>query len=189
MTKKEANKKAINKAVQYSKKLADNNKFRYKNYGETDHACPICHKKTKVKGFNCIGFPTACFAHGAGDPKMLRNCRKNNGAGLGNNYTLNHNIKANWLNHNGKNWKYITNHGKLGGKSIAQSRLKAGDILLGYDKYGNYKHTMMYIGNGKIRDARSSGTKAKQISVHTYKSACQILHITRAFRYTGRGRY
>lgn len=184
-----ANQKAINAAVQFAKDTANNNKYGYKVYNKTDHKCPICHPSTKVKGFNCIGFVAACFAHGAGDSRLLANCKNNNGSALGNNATLTNVTLTSWRKKNGAKWEMITNGGARNGKDIAASKLKAGDVLIGYNRSGKYQHTMLYIGNGKIIDAVSSGSKPGQISQHDYATRCKSLYITRAFRYTGGGRY
>lgn len=181
-----ANKQAIDAAVEWAKKIAADNTYGYKKYGTTDHACHICHPNSS-KGFNCIGLVCAAYAHGAGDKRMLKNCKKNNGAGLGNNATLNKNIEENWHRKNGPDWKYITNKGKLGGKKISRARLKKGDVLICYDKNGKYKHIAFYIGGGKIIDAVNREGKANDIKIRKYSDLSS--RATRAFRYTGTGKF
>lgn len=183
------NEKAIDAAIAFGKSIANSNIYGYKKYDSTDHACPICHTKTKVKGFNCIGFVASCFAHGAGDAKMLANCKANNGSALGNNATLTSVTVESWRKKCGKDWKMITNGGAKNGKDIPTSSLKKGDILIGYDSKGKYKHTMLYIGSGKLLDAVSSGSKANQIAERSYSTRCKAMCITRAFRYTGKGKF
>lgn len=186
---KTPNQKAIEGAVAYAKQIANNNTYGYKRYDSTDHMCPICHPKTKVKGFNCIGLVAACFAHGAGDKKILANCKANNGSALGNNATLTKVTLDSWRKKNGNSWIMITNGGKKNGADISTSKLKAGDVLIGYNSKGKYQHTMLYIGGGQIVDAVSSGGKSSQISIHNYSTRAKSLRITRAFRYTGVGKY
>lgn len=189
MPTKTPNEKAIDGAVAFGKSIANSNIYGYKKYDSTDHACPICHTKTKVKGFNCIGFVASCFAHGAGDKKILANCKANNGSALGNNVTLTSVTEESWKKKCGNDWKMITNGGAKNGKDIPTSSLKKGDILIGYDSKGKYKHTMLYIGSGKLLDAVSSGSKANQIAERSYSTRCNAMCITRAFRYTGKGKF
>ena len=186
---KTPNQKAIEAAVDYAKSLATNNTYGYKHYDKTDHMCPICHPKTKVKGFNCIGLVAACFAHGAGDKTLLANCNKNNGSALGNNATLTEVTEASWRKKNGSNWTMISSGSAKNSKSLDVSKLKTGDVLIGYDTKGKYKHTMIYIGGGKIVDAKSSGAKADQIGIRNYSSRATNMRISRAFRYTGGGKF
>lgn len=186
---KTANQKAIEAAVEYAKYLAANNNIGYKYYDKTDHMCPICHPGTKVKGFNCIGLVAACYAHGAGDAKMLANCKKNNGSALGNNVTLTSVTLDSWRAKNGNSWTMISSGTAKNSKSLSVDKLKAGDILIGYDSKGKYKHTMIYIGGGKLVDAKSSGTKAEQIGIRNYTTRASNMRISRAFRYTGEGRF
>lgn len=186
---KTPNQKAIEAAVAYAKSLAANNTYGYKHYDKTDHMCPICHPKTKVKGFNCIGLVAACFAHGAGDRTILNNCNKNNGSALGNNATLTEVTEASWRKKNGASWTMISSGSAKNSKSLDVSKLKAGDVLIGYDTKGKYKHTMIYIGDGKLVDAKSSGAKADQIGIRNYSSRATNMRISRAFRYTGGGKF
>lgn len=186
---KTPNQKAIEAAVEYAKYLAANNNLGYKHYDKTDHMCPICHPSTKVKGFNCIGLVAACFAHGAGDKTLLANCNKNNGSALGNNVTLTNVSLDSWRKKNGANWTMISSGSAKNSKSLDVSKLKAGDVLIGYDTKGKYKHTMIYIGNGKLVDAKSSGAKADQIGIRNYTTRATNMRISRAFRYTGGGKF
>lgn len=178
-----ATEKAINGAVEFAKALAASSAYGYKRFDSTDHACPICHPKTKVKGFNCIGLVAACYGHGAKDKTVLANCTKSNGSALGNNATLTEVTEASWKKKNGPNWTMISNGGAKNGASIPQEKLQKGDVLIGYDTKGKYKHTMIYIGGGKLIDAVSSGTKANQIAERSYQTRLKQMRITRAFRY------
>lgn len=186
---KTANQKAIEAAVAYAKSLASNNNLGYKKYDKTDHMCPVCHPKTKVKGYNCIGLAAACYAHGAGDAKILTNCKNNNGSALGNNKTLTSVTLESWKKKNGPNWTMISSGTAKNSKSLAVSKLKAGDILIGYTTKGQYKHVMVYIGDGKVVDAISSGKKADQIGIRNYSTRTNSMRISRAFRYTGKGKF
>lgn len=178
-----ANQKARRAAVAWAKKIAADNRYGYKFY-DKNHSCPFCHPG-EPKGFSCIGLVTAAYAHGAEDPTMKRNCSKNNGAGFGNNYTFTHNLKSNWLKHNGKHWKLITNGGAQGGKDVPRAKLWIGDVLVCYDGKGKYKHLAIYVGKGMIVDATSS----RGVKVRSYAELCRSLHVSRVFRYTGKGKY
>lgn len=178
---------AIDGAIAFGKKIANDNSFGYKKFDSTDHACPVCHPSTKVKGYNCIGFVAACYGHGAKDPKVLANCKANNGSALGNNATLTNVTLESWRKKNGDNWDMVTNGGAKNGKSIPVIDLKKGDVLIGFDTKGKYKHTMLYIGGGKLLDAVSSGNKSNHIAERDYSMRIKSMRITRAFRYNLRG--
>lgn len=135
----------------WAENLALDNSYKYKHYAQ-NHSCHICHPRSP-KGYNCIGLVCAAYAHGAGIEKMKKNCAKDNGAGLGNNYTLEHNVEANWIKKNGLGWAYKV----APGKKFTASQMRRGDILICYDAKGVYKHVALYVGRGYIVDAKSSG--------------------------------
>ncbi|NLC25592.1 MAG: hypothetical protein GX777_03085 [Fastidiosipila sp.] len=167
------------KAVAWAVKIANDNTYGYKKWTSNvkTHQCPICHPKSG-KGWNCIGFVTASFFHGAGIKTI-----KCSNAGLGNNKFFTKVTQASWRARNGKAWKLISNNGKKGGKSIAVSKLQKGDVLICYDGKGIYKHLALYIGNGKI--VHSANPK-DGILTTSYSGLAKRQHVTRAFRYTGK---
>ena len=171
------------KAVQWAKEIAKGGKYTYKKWSDKNkktQQCPICHKlKGKYKGWNCIGFVSACFHHGAGVKTVECSCR-----GIGTSGFLTKVTLASWKKRNGKDWKLVTNGGKKGGADIPASKLAAGDIVLCYDAKGSFHHVVLYTGGGKYIDC--TNTSKKHIAERAYTNLCKRYHVTRAFRYTGK---
>lgn len=170
------------KAIAWGRKIAKDGSYKYVLWtkDKKTHLCPVCHPELKGKyhGWQCIGFVTACWYHGAG----LR-CIKCECNGLGTNNFFTKVTEESWRKRNGKDWKMITNGGKKGGKSIPLEKLKAGDILICYDAKGVFHHIVMYTGNGMYIEC-TRGRKP-QIGERPM-SKLSKKHITRAFRYTGK---
>ena len=158
-----AHDKCIDSVCNFARKYANDNSYSYKKWtsDKKTHQCPICHPNSG-KGWNCIGFVSACFYHGGG-VKTVK-CAND---GLGNNAFFDKLTPDKWRARNGKEWIEVKNR-------------KKGDILICY-RDGKYKHTALYLGNGKIADATSSrGIKIRNYSeLKNYKK--------RIFRYTGHG--
>ena len=157
-----ATKTVQDKAVDWAKKIANDNTFKYVAQTKSDspaNHCAICKKvasSSKYHGFNCIRFVGAAYYHGAGVPiksadhklvstemanKMLRATPTNA-------------LKL-WTDRNGAGWTLIKN----GNKKIPQRMLKKGDVLICYDKEGSsatYKHMAIYDGDGMISDAANA---------------------------------
>ena len=170
------------KAVEWGRKIIEDGSYGYKYWKDNDkktHQCPVCHPdlKGKYHAWQCIGFVTACWYHGAG----LR-CIKCECNGLGTNNFFTNITEEKWKKRNGKDWKMITNGGSKGGKSIDQSKLKKGDILICYDEKGVFHHIVMYTGNGMYMDCTHG--KIPHCGERPM-SKLSKKHITRAFRYTG----
>ena len=169
------------KAVACGKEIIKGGKYKYKKWNNKDKKtkqCPICHKLTgKYKGWNCIGFVSACFHHGAGLP-ITCSC-----SGIGTDSFFTKVTEASWKKRNGSGWKMITNGGSKGGADISTSKLIAGDVLICYDGNGKFKHIAIYSGNGKIIE--STKTRTPNVGERTYKDLCGRHHVTRAFRYVG----
>ena len=89
-----------------------------------------------------------------------------------------------WKKRNGENWKMISNGGKKNGTSIDASKLQEGDALLCYDDDGDWKHIVLYSGDGKYID--DTNGKTPNIAERSYSDLIKKRHVTRAFRYTGR---
>lgn len=168
------------KAVDWAIKTAKGKQYKYKKWKNSDNKtkqCPICNKLTgKYKGWNCIGFITAAYFHGAGLKHIKCSC-----SGLGVNKFYTNVTEKSWQTRNGKRWNMISNNGSKGGKSIPSSKLKKGDVLLCYDAKGVYKHMAMYIGDGKYIDSTSG--RIPNIGIRTYASLSKRMRVTRAFRW------
>ena len=171
------------KAVKWAKEIAKGGKYTYKHWNNKDKKtkmCPICHPslKGKYKGWNCIGFVSACLYHGAGLKNIECSCK---GIGTDNFFTK-VTLKS-WQKRNGKDWVMITNGGTKGGGDIPASRLKAGDVVLCYDSKGKFHHVVLFTGNGRYIDC--TNTSKKHIGERAYSNLCKRYHVTRAFRYVG----
>ena len=170
------------KAVAWAKKIAKNGGYTYKKFdvhNKKTKQCPICHKLTgKYKGWNCIGFVSAAFYHGAGLKSIKCAC---NGIGVDSFFTK---VTLNsWTKRNGAGWKMVTNGGSKGGADIPASKLLAGDALICYDKKGKFHHIALYIGGSKYIDC--TNTSKNHIATRPYSKLCGKYHVTRAFRYVG----
>ena len=151
------NEEAIDAAVDWGIKIAEDDSFTY-GTGKRAHryGCYFCetnvgprlNKKGKSlvnghsyeKTYCCNPFVHACYAHGAGDPAMLKACRSGSGIAM----TV----------------KSFTRYGcwEYEGK-VSRGDLKKGDVLV------RSNHVMMYIGDGKIVHAGGGGWSADSIRV------------------------
>lgn len=181
ITQKPAVQTKAQKAVAWGKSIIKGGGYKYKKWNNKDKKtkqCPICHKLTgKYKGWNCIGFVSACFFHGAGVKSVTCSC-----SGIGTDSFFTKVTEASWKKRNGNSWKMITNGGSKGGADIPASKLIAGDVLICYDGNGKFKHIALYAGDGKILE--STKTRTPNVGERTYKDLCGRHHVTRAFRYT-----
>lgn len=96
-------------AVAWAKKIAKNGGYTYKHWQNNDKKtklCPICHPnlKGKYKGWNCIGFVTAAYYHGAGMKNLTCSC-----SGLGTDGFFTKVTLASWKKRNGNDWTIVTN--------------------------------------------------------------------------------
>ena len=174
------------KMVSWAKKIAADNSYHYvvyKSNNSKTKECPICknHSKGKYHGWNCIGFAFASWRHGAGIK-----CKCNN-------HVINNSIWDDILkaktdaaalkiarNHIGINDIKVIRNKK---KNIPKSSLKAGDICGRFNSKNHCEHIFLYIGDGKMADARGSNGKVannNQISVRN-TNTCKV-----AIRYTGK---
>ena len=173
--------KQAEKAVAWARSIAKGGKYTYKKFNNKDKKtkqCPICHKLTgKYKGWNCIGFVSACWYHGAGLKQIKCAC---NGIGTDSFFTK---VTAkSWADRNGKGWQMIGN-GSKGGADIPASQLIAGDTLICYDGSGKFHHIALYTGNNKYID--DTNTTTPHIAERPYTRLTNKYHVTRAFRYVG----
>lgn len=96
-------------AVAWAKKIAKSGDYTYKHWKNKDKKtklCPICHPKLKgkYKGWNCIGFVTAAYFHGAKMKNIKCSC-----SGIGTDGFLTKVTLASWKKRNGNDWIIITN--------------------------------------------------------------------------------
>lgn len=167
------------KAVEWALKIAKSKKYGYKKWTKkaNTHKCPICHPKSGM-GWNCIGFISAAWHHGAGLKNIKCACNGIGTDGFFDKVTL-----ESWVKRNGKGWKLITNGEGKGGKDIPYSSLIMGDIVVCYDGDGNFHHIAMITRPGYYIDC--TNTSEDHIAERPYTKLCGKYHVTRAFRYTG----
>ena len=157
----------IDKVIAWATKIATDDTYHYVTQNTTNtktRKCCICegYPHGKYHGWNCIRFVGAAYYHGGGVPikagshtlvtyamanKMLKGSADN--------------ASALWKDRNGDGWSVIMN----GRKAIPASMLKAGDVVICFDKTGSnavYKHMVLYIGDGYMIDATSSHGIAKR---------------------------
>ena len=170
------------KANQWATNIANSGKYSYKVYNDNPntHKCPICYPGSG-NGWNCIGFATACWRHGAGI-----SCRCSCDTiydALGDKLLRSTNAEATRLVQNALGIANIQVVSNGGGTPIPLSKLKAGDLLILYD--GNeYAHMAYYMGNGKYADS-ARGHNPTILANLTVSSSMQK-QIKLAIRYTGK---
>lgn len=163
-----------------AKEIADSKKYKYVYYSDKyGSECAICHPHDgKNKGWQCIGFTCACYRHGGG---IDMKCRCDVITDQIYNKLLNvslSNAKSIVRERLGnKNFTVIRN----GGKAISTSKLKKGDWIAYYTS-GGYKHTAIWLGDGKIADCTSGRKQQIKYGVKAYKS----MTIKFAIRYKGK---
>ena len=170
------------KANQWATNIANSGKYSYKVYNDNPntHKCPICYPGSG-NGWNCIGFATACWRHGAGI-----SCRCSCDTiydALGDRLLRSTNAEATRLVQNALGIANIQVVSNGGGTPIPLSKLKAGDLLILYD--GNeYAHMAYYMGNGKYADSARghNPTILANLTVSSYMQK----QIKLAIRYTGK---
>lgn len=159
------NEEAIDAAIEWGVSIAEDNSFNY-GTGERAHknGCYFCGTnigpvknnkgKSKTKGHSyektycCNTFVTACFAHGAGDPEIMKLCS------AGNSLDMTEDSFASY-----GSWESV-------GKPSMGNLIK-GDVLVGNRSIGSSTshHMALYIGNGQIVQAKRSGWDAESITV------------------------
>ena len=161
------NKGAINAACEWGVDIANDDSFAY-GTGRIAHSCGcyFCGTNIRKKGkkyektYCCNPFVHACYAHGAGDPQMLKTCKAGGSVGMElRDYTR----YGTWKN--------------LGKPKLAN--LQRGDVLVRPD------HVMLYIGNGDIVHAAEETWGPDGIKVG--KAAPFYNKVDFVVRYTGSG--
>lgn len=167
-------------AVDWGRQIIKSGKYSYKKWNnkkKNTKLCPICHPGSG-NGWNCIGFCSAAYFHGAGAKEVTCSC-----SGLGTDSFFTKVTLNSWRARNGQHWDMITNGGSKGGADIPASKLLPGDLLICYDSKGKFHHIALYAGNSKILE--STKTRTPNVGERAYKDLCGRHHVTRAFRYTG----
>ena len=172
------------KICTWAKKIAADNTYHYVKYslGSKAHECPVCHNHAvgTYHGWNCIGYAFACWHHGGGIKckcscdvftdqiynKMLTMAYKDAKALAAQRMGLSES-------------EFVLKRKK--GKPLDTSTLKKGDIVVYYTSDG-YKHTALWIGDGKIADCTSGRTDQIKYGVKSYTG----MTIKLAFRYRGK---
>ena len=131
-------------ALAWCKKIAEQKKYIYVYWnGKYGHECAVCHPHGGAnKGWQCIGFITACYHHGGGLRGFVCNC-----AGLGgDDYFNTEPSTKSWNRRNGPGWKRITTKKVKATSTNLKNYCKPGDVLILYSKAGKggYKHLCMY---------------------------------------------
>ncbi|MBR2674895.1 MAG: hypothetical protein IKE52_05515 [Mogibacterium sp.] len=159
---------AIEAACEWGVDIANDDSFSY-GTGSTAHRCGcyFCGTNIKRKGkryektYCCNPFVHACYAHGAGDPQMLKTCQRGGAAGMNSSdYTR----YGTWKN--------------VGKPSI--SNLQRGDVLVRPD------HVMLYLGDGDIVHAAAETWGPDGIKVGRAQPFYGKVQFV--VRYTGTGR-
>lgn len=176
----------VEKANKWAEDLADDPKAGYRKWSSEDestHKCLICHPESDPKHkwykktWNCIGESLAYLHHGGGIPCKC-GCGVLNNAFMTKLLTMNKDEALKELKEKlGINDIALIRNG---GKTIPQTKMKAGDLCITYDSKGEATHIYPYIGNGKMIDCGNWSNKAKQIAERD-ASPCKVI-----IRYTGK---
>ena len=144
-------------ALNWALHIAADNSFTYGNKPATSRVgCYFCgtNKKNKPRGYEktyvCMTFVHAAYAHGAGDPELLKQCQ-------GGRYCL---------SLNDSNFTAYSCWQKVGlCKDLKVSDLQPGDVICWYAADDKSGHLSMYAGNGNIVDAGRTGWGADTIAL------------------------
>jgi len=198
---------AAQAAVEWAKARAEESKagkWYYIFYGSSGNGknglprstkCPLCHPRSGPVGWQCIGFVTAAYFHGAGVPSDIHESVTEcylGGLGDGGDGTTNgslsdpscnpEKIYKKWVKRNGDSWIMAAHTGSTKSGHLTADQLEPGDVLLCYKSNGGCYHMAMYIGDDQYVDCSRSHGKKGGIRVNTYgnRSTVRI-----AMRYTG----
>lgn len=160
---------AAEKAVAWAINIASDDSFNYGQKGSNGpgyanrcgcYFCKTNGRKVELSGderyyktWPCMPFITAAYAHGAGDPEVLKTCQS-----------------CRTLETNDNNWQKYDCFEFVGRMSeLSVSDLQVGDVLVHYDEHnGSSKrggHMSMYAGNGNIVDSSGGGWAASSIAL------------------------
>ena len=155
-TEKMTNEEAIDAAIEWGIGIADDNSFAYGECPRALHnGCYFCGTNGKKgKGYEktyiCNALVHACFAHGAGDPEMLKACKRGDSVGM---------TEASYTRYHG--WKNVNKPSK--------GNLKKGDVLVASKNIGesDFHHVSLYVGDGKVLEATRKGWSDESIAVRS----------------------
>lgn len=169
-----SSRQAAENAVKWAIDIANDDSFNYGQKGSNGpgyanrcgcYFCGTNDKKVKLSGddryyktWPCMPFITAAYAHGAGDPEVLKTCQS-----------------CRTLETNDNNWHNYDCFEFVGRMSeLSVSDLQVGDVLVHYDEHngGSKKggHMSMYAGNGNIVDSSGGGWAASSIALREGKA-------------------
>ena len=154
-------------ACDWGEMIAADDSFTY-GVGSTAHRCGcyFCGTNRSRKGagyektYCCNPFVHACYAHGAGDPQMLRTCQNGDSVGMN---------KSDYTRYG--NWE-IVGHPPV-------SSLEKGDVLV------MEGHVMLYIGDNRLVHAASEGWGPNTIREDDAREGYEMVRFVA--RYTGTG--
>lgn len=143
-------KRAHRSGCYFCKTNTGTRKYKKEKKGEPHYVKDSNGKKhTYEKTYCCNTFITAAYAHGAKDSKTYDYCHAGSCFGM---------TPAEW--ERSKNFKRV---GKA--KSVAYSKLVAGDVIINKKSAQAPHHVWMYIGHGRIVESSGGTWSAKSISV------------------------
>ena len=160
-----------------AKKIADSKKYKYKKFSaKYGKECAICHPHGgKNPGWNCIGYPFHCW-------HVVTGCKCSCQVMTDQLYEKLLKVSA------AEALKIVKERTKLKDikvlvdkNGIPTSKLKKGDIIA-YFNGSDYRHTALYIGDGKIADCTSGRKDNIKYGVKSYSK----WKIKIAIRYTGK---
>ena len=166
---------AIDAACDWGVDIAEDDSFTYGECPQALHnGCYFCKTNgRKGKGYEktyiCNALVHACFAHGAGDPEMLKACKKGDSVGM---------TEQSYTRYG--DWKNVN--------KPAKSSLKRGDVLVANKNIGesDFHHVALYLGDGKILEATRKGWSAESIQVRQL-AGMYYDRYDFVMRYTGHG--
>lgn len=180
----------IEGAIAWALAIAADNSFHYGKKPNSQHnGCYFCgtntlkggRAKTGVKDYKksycCNPFVHAAFAHGGGEPEMLKVCKK------GSSYDF----------HKGKGYDKAKTFKNLYNPKPKMSELKRGDVLCRGSGSSGPGHVALYIGDGKIVHAHGGDDNVRNSkkwngSISTSKlTSSSYKSFPRVHRYIGKG--
>lgn len=164
-----------------------------KNGVKKSTSCPLCKPNSASQGWQCIGFVSAAYFHGAGVPSDIHRSTTychlggfGTGGGGGGGTLDGKNpdeVFRKWKARNGEKWQMIST-GSLTKGYLKDSELQAGDILLCYEN-GNCRHMALYAGDGKVVESSGGSMNGGKGGIYYHKGTWTRKRTRIAMRYTG----
>lgn len=165
------------KAVKWAKKIANDDSFTYgKSPIANQQGCYFCGNNTKKvsqakkakmknperyeKTYVCLTFIGAAYAHGAGDPEILSECKK----------------RRMTMYETNDNFKVFSCWMKLGScKELTVDDLQPGDVIIKWsDHNDNHGHVCMYIGGNDLVEAAGASWSKNSIGIKKNAAAKRL---------------